>query len=92
MTIGEIILPRSIPNLNQSLFKGDKIDEFNKPKIKKVIEIINDQILKSPLLNIGYIETIRNTIKKTIPKLLFDDIFIFLSIIFKTYIINFIKI
>ena len=75
MTIGETILPRSIPNLNQSLFKGDKIDEFNKPNIKNIIEIINDHTLKSPLLNIGYTETIRNTIKKTIPKLLFDDIF-----------------
>ena len=46
---GEIILLRNIPNLNQSLFKGVKILEFNKPRIKKVKEIIADQTLISPL-------------------------------------------
>tara|TARA_B100000780_G_scaffold251487_1_gene198153 strand:- start:451 stop:762 length:312 start_codon:yes stop_codon:yes gene_type:complete len=92
ITIGEAKLPKSIPSLNQILFKGDKIIEFNKPKIKKIKEIISDQTLRSPLLNTGYIETIRNTIKKTIPKLLFEDTFIFLFIIFNDYIINVFKI
>ena len=41
ITIGETIPPRNIPNLNQSLFKGDKIKEFNKPRTKKVIDTWN---------------------------------------------------
>ena len=45
--IGDIIFPRNIPNLNQSLFKGVKILELNKPRTKKIIEIITDQILIS---------------------------------------------
>jgi hypothetical protein len=32
---GEIIFPRKIPNLNQSLFSGFKILEFNNPRNKK---------------------------------------------------------
>ena len=36
ITIGDIIVPNKIPNLNQILFKGVKIEEFNKPKIKKI--------------------------------------------------------
>mgnify|MGYP006094660679 FL=1 len=83
ITIGETMLPRSIPNLNQSLFRGDRIGEFNKPKVKKVKEIINTETFKSPLLNSGYIEIIKKTIKKTIPKLLFEDILIFLSIMLR---------
>jgi len=59
ITIGEIILPRSTTNLNQILFKGVKIFEFNNPKIKKIIEITNDQILKSPPLKNGYVEIIQ---------------------------------
>ena len=46
---GEIIFPKNIPSLNQSLFKGFKILEFNKPKIRKIKEIITDHILTSPL-------------------------------------------
>ena len=45
---GEIIFPKNIPNLNQSLFKGVKILEFNKPNVSNIIEIINDHILISP--------------------------------------------
>ena len=45
---GEIIFPKIIPNLNQILFKGVKILEFKRPKIKKIKEIIPDQILISP--------------------------------------------
>ena len=50
---GEIILPKKIPNLNQSLFKGFKILEFNNPKTRKITEIIKDHILISPLLTKG---------------------------------------
>ena len=74
--IGDTILPNNNPNLNQSLFKGDKSDEFNKPRIKNISEIINDQTLKSPPLNIGYSEIIKKTTKKTNPKLLLELIFI----------------
>ena len=45
--IGEITLPNNIPILNHILLKGVKIFEFNIPKIKKTIEIINDQYLIS---------------------------------------------
>ena len=78
ITIGEIKLPNKIPNLNQILFNGVKNFEFNNPKIKKIIAIIKDQILISPSLNKGNIETIRKNIKKTIPKLLFVPILILL--------------
>ena len=37
---GEIIFPKIIPNLNQSLFNGFKILELNNPKIRKNKEII----------------------------------------------------
>ena len=40
---GETIFPKNIPILNHILFKGVKILEFVNPKIKKVIEIANDQ-------------------------------------------------
>ena len=43
ITTGEIKLPSKIPNLNHSLFKGVRIFEFNKPNIKKIIDIINAQ-------------------------------------------------
>jgi hypothetical protein len=72
MTIGETIFPRIIPNLNQSLFKGVKIDEFNRPRIKNIKESISDHILRSPSLNIGYIDIIKKTKKKTTPKLLLE--------------------
>ena len=50
---GETIFPKKIPNLNQILFKGNKILEFNRPKIKKTKAIITDHILTSPSLNRG---------------------------------------
>ena len=76
ITIGEMIFPNKIPNLNQILFKGVKILEFIIPKIKKIKEIIKDHNLKSCPFNIGYNAIIKKTIKKTIPKLLFDPILI----------------
>jgi hypothetical protein len=50
---GEIIFPKNIPNLNQSLFSGVRKLELINPKIKKIIEIINDHNLTSSLLKIG---------------------------------------
>lgn len=50
---GEIIFPRNNPNLNHTLFIGVNIFEFNKPKIKKTIEIITDQIRRFPSFNKG---------------------------------------
>jgi len=79
ITIGETIRPKIIPNLNQILFKGESILEFNNPKIKKNELKIIDQILTLSLLSNGYNATIKNTIEKTIPKLLLDHILIFLS-------------
>ncbi len=53
MTIGETILPRNNPNLNQILFSGVRILEFNIPKNKNIIAIINDQNLRLPSFNNG---------------------------------------
>ena len=79
--MGDIKFPNKIPNLNQILFKGDKIDEFNRPKIKKIIDTITAQILMSSSLNNGNIDIIKKNKKKTIPKLLFVEILIFLEFI-----------
>ena len=81
MTIGDTTLPNKIPNLNQILFNGYKIDEFNRPKIKKIIAIITAQILISSFLSNGNIDIIKKNKKKTTPKLLFDEILIFLELI-----------
>ena len=53
MTIGEIIFPKNIPNLNQILLSGDKILESKIPKIKNIIEITKDHILILSLFNRG---------------------------------------
>ena len=74
ITIGEIIFPKNIPNLNQTILSGDNIFEFNSPKNKKTIEIAINHILISPLLMIGYRPNIKKNIKNTIPKLLFEPI------------------
>ena len=71
------MLPKKIPNLNHILFNGDKRDEFNIPKIKKIKHKIRDHILRPPSFNNGNVATIKKNIKKTIPKLLFELIFIF---------------
>ena len=78
ITIGETKLPNKIPNLNQILFNGVRIFEFNNPKIKKIIASIKGQILIFPSLNKGNIDIIKKKRKKTIPKLLFDPILILL--------------
>ena len=46
ITTGDITLPSSIPNLNQTRFSGVKILEFNNPNIKKIKDITIDQTLK----------------------------------------------
>ena len=76
ITIGETIFANNNPNLNQTLFKGDKSLESKIPNIKKIKEIINDQCFISLLCNKGYKATIKKNIKKTIPKLLLELIFI----------------
>jgi hypothetical protein len=68
ITIGETKLPNRIPNLNQILFSGVNIFEFNNPKIKKIIAIIKDQILIFPSLNKGNTETIEKNKKKNYSK------------------------
>ena len=78
ITIGETKLPNKIPNLNQILFNGVRIFEFNNPKNKKIIAITKDQILIFPSLKKGNIENIKKNRKKTIPKLLFVPILILL--------------
>ena len=45
ITIGAITLPKINPNLNHTLFNGDKNFEFIKPKIKNIKEMIIDHIL-----------------------------------------------
>ena len=79
--IGDIKLPNKIPNLNHILFNGDKTEEFNKPKIKKIIDKIIDHTLRFPSLNNGNIDIIKKNIKNTIPKLLFDEILTFFEFI-----------
>ena len=72
ITNGETTLPSKIPNLYQTLFNGVKIREFSKPRIKKNIASITDHTLIFPSFNNGQNEIIRNTVKKTIPKLRFE--------------------
>ena len=71
-----IIFPKNMPNLNQSLLSGFSNFDFNKPKIKKITEIIKAHSLISWLVNKGYKAIRKKTIKKTMPKLLFELIFI----------------
>ena len=76
MTIGEMILPSSKPNLNPHLFNGAKIFDFNSPKIKKIkLSIISQYLGFSPMVK-GYNAIIKKKAKNTKPKLLFDPILI----------------
>jgi len=72
ITIGEIILPRNIPNLNHIKFNGPSNFELNIPNIKKIKDNPKNQKLKFSPFFIGHNEIIKKTMKKTIPKLLFD--------------------
>ena len=78
ITIGAIMAPKIIPNLNHSLFNGVNSFEFINPKIKKTKEIIADQILTGSSFVKGQVLTIKKTMKKTKPKFLFELIFILL--------------
>ena len=86
ITTGEIIAPKNIPNLNHNLLNGVRIFEFINPKIRKNEEINIDQsLMGSPYVK-GQIVMIKKTMKNTIPKLLFELIFIlfidFIALIF----------
>ena len=81
ITTGAIKFPKKIPNLNQTLFKGVRIFELNIPKIKKINDIIIDQILISLPLRVGHKPIAKKTTKKTIPELRLEPIFI--SLYFK---------
>ena len=61
---GEINSPRIIPILNQSLFNGNKIFEFSKPRIKKNIDIIKVIILIFPSLIMGKQKQLKKIQKK----------------------------
>ena len=76
MTIGAIMEPNTIPNLNHRMFNGVNSFEFIRPKIKKIIAIMIDQILGMPSYVSGHKDMIKKTTKKTIPKLLFEPILI----------------
>jgi len=74
--IGAIKDPKTNPNLNHILFKGLNNFEFITPKIKKTIEIKIAQIkIAFPDIN-GHKPKIKKTTENTIPKLLFELIFI----------------
>ena len=85
ITIGEMKLPRNIPNLNHSLLKGVKNFELIIPNIKKKIEINKDQSLISFSFKTGHRAIIKKKIKKTNPKFRLEGslifVFIFYSII-----------
>ena len=74
--MGATIAPKIIPNLNQSIFSGVKSFDFINPKIKKIKEIITDQILIGFSYVKGHKPTIKKTMKKIKPKFLFELIFI----------------
>ena len=70
------IFTSKTPSLNQSIFKGVSSFDFARPKIKNTKETIIDHNLMDSLLIRGQKATIKNTIKKSIPKLRFELIFI----------------
>ena len=72
------MFPSNIPILNHILFKGVNSFEFIIPKNNKINEITNDQYLISLSFISGQVAIIKKTIKKTIPKLLFEPILILL--------------
>ena len=80
---GDINLLRRIPNLYQILFKGDNNLELKIPNIKNKAAITKDHNLMLSLFKIGYKPINKKRIKNTIPKDLFEPIFIFLFDILK---------
>jgi hypothetical protein len=72
ITIGAIIIPNISPNLIHELFSGDRIFEFNNPKIKKTAAaVIKYKLRFSPFFN-GHTPSIKKTTKNNKPKLLFE--------------------
>jgi len=63
-----MIEPRSIPNLNQSLFGSANIWDATKANNKNIADMIIAQRRISSELVKGYKATIKNTIEKTTPK------------------------
>ena len=52
ITIGEINLPRRIPNLNHKMLSGVNALEFSSPKIKNIPDkIIDHNLILSPFIN-----------------------------------------
>ena len=86
ITTGETIEPKKIPNLNHNLFNGVNNLELSIPKIKKTIAKDKDHSLISSSYFKGHKATIKNTIKNTNPKFLFDEIFIFETAVIINYI------
>ena len=75
---GEIIFPKRIPNLNQILFNGVNKKEFINPKNKKIkLKNKAQSLTWVSWKKNGYKEIDKKNIKKTIPKLLLELIFIF---------------
>ena len=72
--MGETIDPRNNPILIQARFNGVKIFELIAPKIKKSSDTKIDQILISAEFIKGHNPKIKNTMKKTKPKLLLEFI------------------
>ena len=69
ITHGEIIFPKSIPNLNHNLLKGVRIFESIRPNNKKSNERIKDQSRISLEFIKGYIAITKKTIKKNYTKI-----------------------
>ena len=76
ITTGAIIEPRNKPNLNQAIFKGVKNFELIKPSAKNNTATKIAHILKELSFNNGHKDIIKNTKKKTKPKLRFELILI----------------
>ena len=66
ITSGDTILPKKIPNLNHSLFNGDKIFELIIPKIKNTKETLMTNTERHFLFKIGYKPINKKTTKKHI--------------------------
>jgi len=67
ITIGAIIEPSSIPNLNQNLFGSDNVLGAIKANNKNIADMISAQIRNPSEFIIGYRATNKNTIENTIP-------------------------
>ena len=63
ITIGATIKPKSLPNLNHSLFNGVKKFELINPKIKKIIATKIDQTLNGFPFNSGHKDMIKKKVQ-----------------------------